>query len=53
VLVSTTCIALAMLPAVARSDPGYGWQSGPLVESQNSNCITGTIEQEAPAHPRA
>jgi hypothetical protein len=38
-------IALACLPAFARASAS--WQSGPLVESQDNNCITGDPEYEA------
>jgi hypothetical protein len=36
---------LLAVPAVAGA--AAGWQSGPLVESQDFNCITADVEQEA------
>jgi hypothetical protein len=37
---------LVVLPGTALAS-NAGWQSGPLVESQDFNCITGDVEQEA------
>lgn len=42
------CVVLAALlaaPAAARA--AVSWQSGPLVESQDVNCVDGFVEQEA------
>jgi hypothetical protein len=36
---------LAFAPSLARA--AVSWQTGPLVESQDSNCVTGQSEQEA------
>jgi hypothetical protein len=36
---------LALVPALAHA--AASWQSGPLVESQDTNCITGDVEYEA------
>jgi hypothetical protein len=41
-------LAVAALPAVANA--AASWQEGPLVESQNIDCITGDVEQEAGAY---
>ncbi len=50
-MASAAYLVLTLLPAGARAtEPPYGWQSGPLVESQDANCITGEIEQEAGAY---
>jgi len=38
-------MGLLVSPALAQA--AAGWQSGPLVESQDANCVTGQIEQEA------
>ncbi len=38
-------LALGCAPALAAASAG--WQSGPLVESQDNNCITGDVEYEA------
>jgi hypothetical protein len=44
-LLAATCSAFVALPALARA--ADSWQSGPSVESQDSNCVTGNGEQEA------
>ncbi len=38
---------LATLAFASVAQAAYQWQSGPLVESQDFNCITGSVEQEA------
>ncbi|MGA2469081.1 MAG: hypothetical protein ABSG64_00120 [Solirubrobacteraceae bacterium] len=43
-------LTLALASVAHATDPGYGWQSGPLVESQDANCITADVEQEAGAY---
>ena len=42
-------LALTLLHAggAYASDPGYSWQSGPLVETQVYDCIDGELEAEA------
>jgi hypothetical protein len=44
-IVALACAACLAVPAIA--SPAASWQSGPLVESQDSNCITGQAEYEA------
>ncbi len=46
-LLLAACVALSAIPAAASA--AATWQSGPLVESQDVNCITSQTEQEAGA----
>ena len=44
-MLGASLILLGAMPALARASAS--WQSGPLVESQDNNCITGDPEYEA------
>jgi hypothetical protein len=50
VLLASLLAVISSLAVTAVANAAYQWQSGPLVESQDSNCVTGNIEQEAGAY---
>jgi hypothetical protein len=45
ILLAAACLAMSVAPGLARA--AESWQSGPLVESQDSNCVTSGNEYEA------
>jgi Divergent InlB B-repeat domain len=50
IVLAATCFVFAVHASLARAElcsSGCSWQSGPLVESSDSNCVTGNSEQEA------